>query len=395
MSEDDFDDFDGPRWPAHNGFRSTDAENAELLKYIVKMQKAGAIRRSTSELSAPVVFVPVNGEQKICFDYRLLNAITVRIKTPLPRISTMLEKLRGAKWYTKLDLQTAYMQTNLTGKTITNAAFTCKFGKFEPLTTPFGLCNALEMFQKIMFHVLGKEMAQGFCLAYYEGLVVYSSGSQEDHGLKVERVLTVLKNEHFFCKKDLCSFFEPKLHLLGYTISELGIKASADRVRVARDWPLPFNRLGLCGFVNLVAYFCTHIEKYDHYSTPIYELAKATHDGCEPIVWTEETKTAFMMMKKAFVEAPMLRYITPRGQRRITVWASRRAIGATIKQQQGLLFLTVNHYSKPLKPHECNWPAATLEKFAIAEATKFWKKYIDDSPADEPCLIDFDPSMLE
>ncbi len=60
-------------------------ELVELKKQIAELQAKGFIRPSSSPWGAPVLFVEKkDGTQRICFDYQLLNEVTIKNKYPLP-----------------------------------------------------------------------------------------------------------------------------------------------------------------------------------------------------------------------------------------------------------------------------------------------------------------------
>ena len=55
------------------------------------------------------MFVPKKDSGlRLCVDYRGLNQITIKDRTPLPLISKTLDRLGRAKVFTKLDLKDAY-----------------------------------------------------------------------------------------------------------------------------------------------------------------------------------------------------------------------------------------------------------------------------------------------
>jgi len=57
-------------------------------------------------MASPVFFIKKkDGTLWLVQDYRALNAMTVKNKYPLPPISKLINKLRGAKYFTKLDVQ--------------------------------------------------------------------------------------------------------------------------------------------------------------------------------------------------------------------------------------------------------------------------------------------------
>lgn len=49
-----------------------------------------------------------DGGLRPCIDYRGLNNLTVKFRYPLPLVPFALEQLRTAKFFTKLDLRSAY-----------------------------------------------------------------------------------------------------------------------------------------------------------------------------------------------------------------------------------------------------------------------------------------------
>ena len=50
----------------------------------------------------------VGGGLRMCTDYHSLNSNTVSDSWPLPRIDEMLARLKGARFFSKLDLREGY-----------------------------------------------------------------------------------------------------------------------------------------------------------------------------------------------------------------------------------------------------------------------------------------------
>lgn len=78
------------------------------------MEAEGIIEPSRSAWSSPVVVVKKqDGKKRFCIDFRKLNAVTARDAYLLPHITVTLDKLRGAKYLSTLDLKSGYWQIPL------------------------------------------------------------------------------------------------------------------------------------------------------------------------------------------------------------------------------------------------------------------------------------------
>lgn len=83
----------------------SEKENQHLRHYPDQYLENGFIRPSKSPAASPLFFIPkANGELRTCIDYRALNKITIKNKYPLPLIPVLLDQVKTAVIYTKLDL---------------------------------------------------------------------------------------------------------------------------------------------------------------------------------------------------------------------------------------------------------------------------------------------------
>ena len=96
----------------------------ELKKQLKDLTEKGYIQPSVSPFGAPVLFVPKkDGGVRMCVDYRALNRVTVHNKYPLPRIEDLLDRLQGAKLFTKIDLRSGYHQIRVHPSDVHKTAF--------------------------------------------------------------------------------------------------------------------------------------------------------------------------------------------------------------------------------------------------------------------------------
>ena len=118
-------------------------EQEEVTAFLDDQLKKGYIRPSKSPQTIPVFFVPKkDGRKCMVQDYHYLNEHTVKNNYPLPLIGQLVDKLKGAKLFTKMDLRWGYNNVQIKEGNEWKAAFVCFRGSFEPLVMYFGLCNS-------------------------------------------------------------------------------------------------------------------------------------------------------------------------------------------------------------------------------------------------------------
>jgi hypothetical protein len=114
-----------------------------LEEFIQDRLEKGHIRQSMSPAGAPVIFAPKkDGTLRLCVDYRGLNAIRVKNRYHIPLISELLDRLNGAKVFSKLDLLDAYYRIRIKEGDEWKTAFRTRYGHYEFLVMPIGLTNA-------------------------------------------------------------------------------------------------------------------------------------------------------------------------------------------------------------------------------------------------------------
>ena len=126
-------------------------EQAELDKFIDENLAKGYIRPLKSPMALPFIFISKkDGKLQPCQDYQKLNKGTIKNSYPLPLILTLLDKLKGAKYFTKLNLISGYNNVWIKDGDQWKVAFKTSRGLFEPTVMFFRLCNSPATFQQMM-----------------------------------------------------------------------------------------------------------------------------------------------------------------------------------------------------------------------------------------------------
>jgi hypothetical protein len=159
-----------------------------VKNYLKENLAKGWIWNSTSPVEASILFMKKkDGLLRLCVDYQGLNKITIKDRTPLSLISKSLDRLKKAKYFIKLDLQTGYHNIRIAEGDEWKAAFRTRYGLYKYTVMPFGLTNALATFQHVMNEIF-KNYINEFLLTCLDDLLIYSK-NLEKHRKQVRKVL--------------------------------------------------------------------------------------------------------------------------------------------------------------------------------------------------------------
>ena len=358
----------GKQPPAARPYSMNQHELKALREYLDKELAKGFIRVSRSPVSAPVLFVKKsNGDLRFCIDYRGLNAITIKNRYSLPLISETLSQLSRAKFYTKLDIISAFNKLRIKEGDEWKAAFTCRYGLFEPLVLPFGLCNGPASFQSYINHAL-RGLLDNFCTAYMDDILIYSETLGE-HRQHVQTVLKRLREHGLQVDISKCEFETTKVTYLGLIVSTKGICMDPKKVACVQEWPTPHSVRDVQGFIGFANFYRRFIPEFSRLAAPLTHLTKKE----VPFIWDASCENSFQSIKRAFKDGTMLAHFDPRKQTILETDASDYVTAAILSQYDDKNILRpVAFMSKKMLPTECNYEIFDKELLAIVNAFETW-----------------------
>ncbi|XP_077306266.1 uncharacterized protein LOC143925677 [Lithobates pipiens] len=369
-------------------FKAT--ELGALKTYLDDNLKKGFIQPSTSPAGAGIFFVQKKDHSlRPCVDYRALNKVTVKNRYPLPLVPELFQRLGSARVFSKLDLRGAYNLVRIRKGDEWKTAFRTRFGHYEYLVMPFGLCNAPATFQHFVNDVF-REYLDLFVVIYLDDILIFSS-SLAEHREHVKIVLARLRLHGLYAKPEKCVFEQQSIQFLGLIISVKGIEMDPQKVSAILDWPAPSDRKGVQRFVEFANFYRKFIRGFSSIISPITELTKQG----QRFLWTPKAQEAFETLKKLFVSASILRHPDATLPYILEVDASEVAVGAVLSQRQGpkSLLYPVAFFSRKLSEAERNYDVGDRELLAIKAALEEWRYLLEG--ASHPILVYTDHKNLE
>jgi len=329
------------------------------------------IRVSKSPAAAPVLLVrKPGGGVRFCVDYRGLNDLSVKDRYPLPLIRETLRNMAKAKWFTKLDIIVAFHKVRVAPGEEWKTAFRTRYGLFEWNVTPFGLTGAPATFQRFINQTL-QEYLDDFVSAYVDDIIIYSSGSIEDHRRKVHEVLRKLKDAGLQCDIGKSEFEQSSVKYLGFIIrAGEGIHVDPKKVEAIRAWEAPKSVRDVRGFLGFANFYRSFIPRFAALSAPLTRLTK------KDVVfqWDEACQQSFTELKDLFINAPILAHFEEERETVVETDASGWATGAVLSQRQDDGQLAPCAYiSQKLTPAESNYEIHDKELLAIIRALREWR----------------------
>ena len=126
-------------------------EEEALNQQLDKQLKARLIVESKSRYAVPCFYISKkDGSLWLVQDYRKLNQVTIKDKMPLPLIGEVIDKLKEARYFNKLDLIQGYNNIQIKEGDEWKATFLTNKGLFKPQVMYFRLYNSPGTFQRMM-----------------------------------------------------------------------------------------------------------------------------------------------------------------------------------------------------------------------------------------------------
>ncbi|KAG3044380.1 hypothetical protein PC122_g24858 [Phytophthora cactorum] len=280
-----------------------------------------------------------DGGIRFCIDYRKLNAVTVKDSYPMPLIDDILDVLGNAKLFSTLDTASGYWNVPMDPDSAEKTGFTSKFGLYEWLVMPFGLCNAVPAFERVMENVL-VDVKRRTCLVYLDDCVVFSDDFPT-HLNRVRRGLERFRAVGFKLKMKKCHWGRDQVAFLGHIVTPTGTLPNPEKAKAVMNIERPHDLHTVRAFLGLTSYFRRYIPGFAAIAAPFERLKQKT--------------VAFRQLQRALVKPPILVYPNFKKWFKLYVDSSHLAVGACLMQKVDKRDRAIANASKLLVGSQRKW----------------------------------------
>lgn len=356
-------------------YRCSIEDKKEIEEQVGKLLQKNLIEESYSPFAAPVTLAfkkEDNKRTRLCIDFRDLNKIVAPQAQPFPLIDDLVIKTRNCKYFTTLDINSAFWSIPLRIEDRKKTAFVTQEGHFQWTCLPFGLKTSPAIFQRILSNILRKYKLTAFTVNYIDDILVFSK-SYTEHIYHLSQLLEALKQEGFRLKFKKCTFASDSVKYLGHIIQNNTVRPVRDNLISIRDFPRPKTQKNIRQFLGKINFYHEYIPKSTVILEPLHNLLRKN----QKFIWTSDCQNSFEEIKNLLCSQPILEIFDQDLPINIHTDASLEGIGAVLKQiQSNGKEKPVAYFSKKLNETQKRKKAIYLECLAIKEAIRYWQYWL-------------------
>ena len=368
--------------------KSKEKAMAEILR---DRLKKGIIERSNSPYASPSFLVEKSkkGTYRLIWDGREINKSLEFNCYPLPRTNSILSKLSGAKYFSKIDLRSGFDNIPLDENSRDLASFVTTKGCFRYRTSPQGCLTSSAHFQNV-FDVLLKEIGVGAAnleeeegeiagvYNYLDDLCLYSE-SLEKHLELLDQTLALLRRYGFCVRLDKCEIAYTELKFLGRILTPDGVKPDPEKVRAVVEIPKPTGQNAkkkLRGIIGSYGFYAEHLNHFSGIVRPLNSLLQKGKNVEND--WKKEHDQALERMKHELTNAPLLAYPDDSKPKILRTDASKGYISGILSQKNDDNTESVLEYgSHTLNSTQVRWSVIEKEAYAITWSFARYRRFLE------------------
>jgi hypothetical protein len=310
---------------------------------------------------------------RICTDIRQLNKYLLEDdRFEIPKIPDILSAFKGAKLFGEFDLKEAYNQFRVSPESQQLTAFTFENEQYMFQGCPYGIKHIPSHFQRFITHLF---IDMPYVYPYIDN-IVFASKDWQEHELHAKAIIERLTSVDLTIKPTSVNLGNTSIRILGHVIDQNGISIDPEKKRIILEWPKPKTGVQLASFLGLGTYLRDHVRHYADI-TAYLESAKKEKE----IKWNDLLNEQWELVKRAFANAPYLKFPDFNNRFAFATDASNTGIGGILYQpddEEGTItpYNIIAICSKKLTETQQRYPVYKKELWGIIYCLRKFHSYI-------------------
>lgn len=286
----------------------------------------------------------------------------------MPRVEEIKIKLNGSKWFTKLDLTSAFHHLKLSDRSRELTTFLTPDGMYRFTRLVFGVNCAPEIFQRTM-----EEVLQGIdgVIIYIDDILIHAA-DQVQLRERTRKVLEALAENKLTLNNEKCEFEKESLVFLGHKLSAKGLDIDEEKIKDIRGFRQPQTASELKSFIGLATYVSAFIPHFADLTKPLRDVSNKNFK------WEDEQELAFQKTKEAIITCTTTQgFFDMEDETFLYTDASPSALGAVLVQRNSAgAQRIISFASKTLSKTERRYAQTQREALAVVWATEHFYYYL-------------------
>ncbi|XP_075515931.1 uncharacterized protein LOC142550751 [Primulina tabacum] len=270
-----------------------------------------------------------SGKWRMCVDFRDLNKACPKDCYPLSRIDQLVDSTAGYQYLCLMDAYQGYHQSPLAEEDQDKVSFITSEGTFCYVVMPFGLKNAGATYQRLMDKVFSAQVGRN--VEVYVDDILIKSKNSADLIEDLRETFATLRSYGLKLNPQKCTFGVRSGKFLGYMVTERGIEANPEKVKVIQSMTPPGNLQEVQKLAGRIAALSRFISRAAHRSLPFFRVIRKA----KKFEWDEECVKAFDDLKKHLAELPILAKPASGEPLYVYLSATEMAVSSVLVRQKG------------------------------------------------------------
>ena len=347
----------------------------KLERELEKMEEEGVIEphHGPAPWISNLVLAPKDdGGIRVVVDMRCANRAIKQTNIPIPRAEEISSQLAGYKFFTKLDLKSAFHQLELDEESRILTVFHAgtRLMRYRRLT--MGTAPASGELNKALAPLF-QQIKHVFVIQ--DDLIV-AGDTEKEHNETLHKVCKKIQESGMTLNPDKCLVLQRAIPWWGMIVSEEGLSPDPSKVEALKHMSRPATKDELKSFFCMIQSNKDFIENLTRKTTHMRKMLKKN----ATFKWNQKCQQEFEELKKSFTKDILLTHYDPRKKTTVYVDAHQTGLSAVLMQGEGNKERVVSTASRATTPTESRYPQLDLEALAIDFALRRYRFYLAGGP---------------